>query len=595
MRGSQNGNRKLWPTPPNRGIRWTMRWALFLLCALCCSSAIATTLYVDGVGASPEHFATVREALIALGTSGLGTDGASDEIAVTANVLLEPRGFVINGGASNDGEYPPVRDSVVIEGDADGDGNPCRLAVGDRDTLRPNDRITLAQASGQAIGLRDLVLMLDYQSSPYANFFRVIPGDPSAPLTGASLTLEDVTVTASLAGNVPQDPWDLGPRGNSVVSGFGEYDVFEVHQDKLGSRTTYRFERCAFAHHWADVLRFFCDQASIELVDTDIVDNGQVLRPDITWGTGLYVQPRGAVDLRLTRVTSALGAGSGLKIFWPEASEETAILVSGESNFSGNFQSGISLTGNSGRLGHHQLVLNGSPASPIFADGNRERGISGSLTNGGSAQLQDVVVCRNGDFGVYLSGASADPRWGLSYRHCLFAENSVIPAGEYSPLPGYNVITGAQAGVSVEFADCTFHEVVSTVVGTIPPFDRPTELAVGGTNIRMTNCILSGSSDEVAFYPDAIVSVDLTGCAVVLEGPHGLGALAASNEDHIHFHGPILRADPGYVDLGLPPGTASFDVRSVLYRAAGVGGDPLSGWGDYVGPLVIDANGWQLR
>lgn len=79
----------------------------------------ATTLYVDGVGTSPETFATIRHALQYLGSAGLGVDGVSDEISIVTNRLTEFLGPMLNGspgtvtiagGHSSDKVNAAVRD-----------------------------------------------------------------------------------------------------------------------------------------------------------------------------------------------------------------------------------------------------------------------------------------------------------------------------------------------------------------------------------------------------------------------------------------------------------------------------------------------------
>jgi hypothetical protein len=542
---------------------------LCVLCALCGVNVFATTLLVDGVGTSPEHFATISEALQALGASGLGTDGASDEIAVTVNRLTEPVGFAINGGLVSAEAYEPVRDSLVIEGDGDADGTPCLVDISaDNGAFAPEERLSIHLADDQGVTLRHLTLILTDVGHDVGTDFLVIDEGDDSPLLNAALTLDHVRITSQ------------GTAVNDLGVG---YEVVRARDNPPGSHVDYTFTDCVISDHRTSAVDIVCDSATITMTDTIVSSNGLWLPAGGSVGEGIFVAAHRDTAINLVRTWSVGNVGDGFSFSRAEQADNVVTVNIGPGcSFSGNRLRGIfgrnTFTGLRPVYGRSDFTLAGTEEDPAFASENGTIGISVGASQGSALRIRHAVVCGNASGGLLVQQSQV-PVVPAVVSHCLFAHN-----GSGGGLGSVNVwvANSASDGAEFFFDHCTFHDVAYP--------QNATEINMGFsyriTVINLAECIVSGTPDEGAFIVGGqggvSGEVNLTNCAVVFEGPYALGTLNTTGRGVINFHG-VTFADPHYLNVHTPPDDSSFDVQSAIYGHAGPAGEPLSGWGDYVG------------
>ncbi|MHC4610958.1 MAG: golvesin C-terminal-like domain-containing protein, partial [Planctomycetota bacterium] len=159
--------------------------------------ALDNRVEVDGVGGEPGKFASLGEAIDWI------KDHESDEpdvVNITCDALVESGCLVLD-----------LWDDLTINGDADGNGVPVTIAVTPgvpADWSRPC-AIYVDTPIQHHYTLRDLVLIPQYVGPGHATdaYGMVIDEqNPSGQACAMSLTLENVTVAASLPGNIPTDP-----------------------------------------------------------------------------------------------------------------------------------------------------------------------------------------------------------------------------------------------------------------------------------------------------------------------------------------------------------------------------------------------------
>ena len=164
---------------------------------------------VDGLGGQPGRFATIREAVAWL--HGHASE-EPDVIDVTCNTLYETGCLEL-----------ALWDDLTINGDADGDGVPVTIAVTPgtpADWARPC-ALYLDVPIQHHYTLRDIVVIPRFISAGYATgaYGLVIDEqNPSGEACAMSVTLENVTVAGSLAGDVPTSP-DVDRRAAATLFG----------------------------------------------------------------------------------------------------------------------------------------------------------------------------------------------------------------------------------------------------------------------------------------------------------------------------------------------------------------------------------------
>jgi hypothetical protein len=185
---------------------------------------------------------------------------------------------------------------------------------------------------------------------------------------------------------------------------------------------------------------------------------------------------------------------------------------------------------------------------------------------------------------------------------CLFARNSTLPPTDpsgYSPAYQVLLTIDSPSPASVEFRRCTFHDAVEIeghIFGGFPvqagEIDLFSVQPAHNLALSLVDCILSGTVDEGAFMAAGVTntSVHLDHCVVAMGGPYALGSLDPGGTETL-TQDAVLFLDPVYVNVTVPPGPDSFDVRNSSLGTAGSDGGPLSGWGDFVGPVPTELVG----
>ena len=104
----------------------------------------------------------------------------------------------------------------------------------------------------------------------------------------------------------------------------------------------------------------------------------------------------------------------------------------------------------------------------------------------------------------------------------------------------------------------------------------------------MEGCIICGSNSSEDGCDDSPTgSYDLDYCAIVLAGPNSLMASPGYTATQITETNCVYD-DPYFVQTTNPFAADYFDVQNDDWAAAGPGGTPLSGGGDWIGGVPVE-------
>lgn len=574
-----------------------MRWGfVILLWIFFTPGVMAYISYVDGPGDGDgdgsDDYDTIEDALMELGL--LGFAHPVNEVHIMVDRLTEQPGLLFNGTLEMiDGHWPLWEDEIIVEGDGDGNGVGCVVDFYSPATLI-QDRYAFIQIlldSGQSVTLRDLTVMPTYRGYDIAQDFMIVWKGEGVEgyLTNADLTLERFTLTASNASNEPQDPDVDSGSLTSITDGFNDYVVLRMVPNPYNAMPTLNLHDCVFAHQQAGTVYFRVQAGHLNATNTRITRCG-FYASGVTYGSGIAFVANGGADISLDHVVMDHNWGNGLTVDNAINSGGHVVATVGPGcRFNENSKRGVFIEDRPGFNGAIRVEIAGTAEEPVEMSGNGSRGCVINTPSGSSFTIDHAVITDNPLWGMYLIPEPALPGETNLISNTLIANNGALPIenGEINPAINCEIDTVGTASSSalVEFRNCTFHDVRFSGDGVADN----TQISMGayssqGCEVVLTNCIISGSSEEVAFGlnggEESVVT--LNNSCVVLDGLDAVGALRTNAAGTLNFNSSIF-IDPQYMNTVTPPDADSFDVNSAFLGHAGPGGDPLSGWGDYVG------------
>ncbi len=505
---------------------------------------------VDGVGGAPGTFASINAAVVWLRARA---SEEPDVINITCDTLVEPACIELD-----------MLDDVTIEGDADGNGVPATIVV---NPSTPDDfaepcGLYLDVPIGHHYTLRDLTLIPAFVAAGHVTGAYGLVCDeqnPTGEASGIRITLDNVTVAGSLAGNVPTHP-DSDTRDAATM--FGGVGV-EADGALL--------QRGA---EWAGDEACRQTVTATNLTITHSATAGVVL-------TSAYTAWEIPGGLRLT-----CNNGVGLRSFRAEQNTLRIDATAGAANrIAGNLAGGLLITGGAVSIDIANCEIAGNSGDSVgglrieeTAAAVRNCLIAENTTSGGGAAvlivdgnltIDNCTLAHN----TAAAGGGAIFNWSSD----VWLANSIVWGNGPSPIAGdvsasYCAIEGGHAGVGNIDADPAFADPaqgdyhlrrVSPCINEADPHYLPQP---GATDVdgqpRVQAAFLDMGADETAFWDgDAdhdgdVDGTDFAALADCLAGPAqapGAGAtcLAALDYDDdgdidlfdaAHFH---LRAAAG--------------------------------------------------
>jgi len=437
---------------------------------------LSNEVVVDGLGGAPGRFATIGQAL-----SWLRTHRSldKDRIRITTDKVVEmgPLDF-------------DVLDDLVVEGDADGNGKPCTVVIPPSPCGKWSVKtgIYLEIPIQRKWVLKDLTVVPLYRGPGVRTGAVALAVDSMVSAgthDGFSLTLERVTLTGSLSGDVPA-PADKDARALCTRWGGGsggERGVLVLRGVRSAGDGNWQLLRT----RGLTVSQGASPGLALNAACTQVRIEGRTL---VTWNDGEGIAYRNGRHSYLVilggtgkeRVTVAHNKGSGILVDAPNASASRVTI--------------------SGCLVHH----NGSASTD-----------AGLLTLSPVGLLKDSIFAFNSRYNWYhrAPGSSGNPL-RVRVERCTFHDARYL-GGDTSP-----VCVSALADYNrMEFTDCIF---------TGPPS--------GG---RLEALYVSSSALSTTLLLDH--------CALVTMGPCALSGNGIRNGASKVTLSGVIRFDPAYRSL----------------------------------------------
>lgn len=508
----------------------------------------ALTLTVDGVGAGANEYATVKEALIALGNAPENGDGTADTIAVTATIV-EPEGFVFN---FSDAAYTDEQSDVY----------PVLL---DEFTFDGNNNLIIHDGRVFQTGGDDCAVLVIYERDDVDATFQDVTMIPSATNTNAddgirindsdastaggsniSLTFDNITMTANDGADNPvgadvilpagaarwNDDGFGGPRGNGALT------HFSVTSGTF-SNITLEVANSTFAHSG------FAGYVTYGDGLTEIIDNV------ILAGNEIGFQANGANNsvIIVNNLVSRDNRDRGFRVL---GGTTTRIASVSNSVFASNGGNGLDIT----------------DADSIIGD----------ITN--------CAFLNNGYFGLDLYALDSAASGPIYVTNSLFAGNGSNSSAEGDSNSSANIraeFPGTAGQSDLVIADSTFY---GYAVDGSAASDAHIAITWDGADdlvIDVVDSIFAGSAAEVvgilsegAESAPTGAAINLTNSAVVTAGPDAIAGLG----DATAVSG-IISPDPQFADTAttpLPLTSTAFDVAGAGYVGAASLGNDLDGF-----------------
>jgi hypothetical protein len=347
--------------------------------------ALDNRVEVDGIGGEPGKFASLQEAIAWIGNH---ESEEPDVVNVTCDVLVETGCIELN-----------VWDDLTINGDADGNGVPVVVVV------TPSLPSDWPQACAMYLDipiqhhytLRDMMLIPEYVSAGYATgaYGLVIDEqNPSGEACAMGLSLENVTVAGSLAGNIPTDP-QVDSRALATMFGGTDAD----HGASVLQRTS----------DWAGDNACQQTVTATDLIITHSTTRGLALRSAYThWDIdgGLVVTYNGLEGIKADHLT-----GSTLMIHDSAGSNSNQI--------SDNLGSGVVNVGDDG-VGQVDVC------NCVISENHASLG-GGITSDGATTVVKDCLIVNNSTTGG--GGAALAVDGVVILTNCTMADNSADSGG----------------------------------------------------------------------------------------------------------------------------------------------------------------------
>jgi hypothetical protein len=227
------------------------------------------------------------------------------------------------------------------------------------------------------------------------------------------------------------------------------------------------------------------------------------------------------------------------------------------------------------------ININGTHENPVLIIGNKTANSAhgGCTLFNGTATVNYCIIADNDQAGFATLTAGAALGTGL---------NSI-----------QNTIIANNGGPGILSADNDLSRPALVSVHNVTLFGNGTHQILNTSTrqgFSLTNTIVAGAGTTGITNDGAACSVAYS--ALVTGGAHALTATTGGTGTTT-VAGSVINVDPEFVSLNLMSAGALnsdfLDVNAVAYQSAGVGGAPLAGGADYVGPppLGVSAH-WSL-
>lgn len=281
--------------------------------------------------------------------------------------------------------------------------------------------------------------------------------------------------------------------------------------------------------------------------------------PDLTGATFfpdevLYVSTGAIVHATDTILTANVAPGTGHDL----------MLISGSAGAGSTINKGciFSFSSRYGAQINNGVTIRGTVDEPVvfaysgFEPLNSPYTYTLGIFGGGTYALENVIFIGSDSDGLQVYDTVVGDTNALpSITHCAF-----VSSGNY----GLNINTGT---VPTSISECTFVGNTNVLINSDPDVTiTATDCIFAGTGTLTANSIVNAASPA---------TMTLTNCAVVQAGPYSVAAVT----DAILVN--VINDDPLFANIADWLDPSFLDVYNGAYGAAGSGGAPLSGYGDY--------------
>lgn len=520
---------------------------------------------VDGVGATSVTYATIADAYAAL-TRSNGTGGV---INIVVDSLTETARTDIGGS-----------DSLIVNGDADGNGIPCTIV---QSTPGAGQFFIWLEDAPATLTIRDMVLLPQFVSGaddaryPFEMRVRDNAQDQAyrfsniivtAVDSGATSVTPDTAFEDAALGN--QTHWRHACAFNWAAAGTSNIRV--------------DFIDCIFAHSGDDMFGLRVDYDAAYTFDGCLLTRSGDRMLDMENTAGL------TVNLRDTEVSFA---GSYAAYFRNASAPGSSLNLLEGSYIHDNLNAArpailLYMDGS----GPTRVSMQGTPGNPVRFENNKSYALyTEFITTGTELALgpfEDVLFTSNTrsaigftetDNGTPAAGAFVGP-----FEHCLFAANGITNG---------HILWAVRDAVST-FTECTF----ANPAGVYQQYHR----WGGGNTMTYIDCIFSGTDTTrgASYVVDNADTIAFRNCALVTQGPDAM-IYRYYNAGVNQPAGPasvtetnVVVGDPQYVGQAIVPvDDDSFDVGNRAYDGLASEGGPLTGWGDY-GYVTAVGDWWPM-
>lgn len=513
---------------------------------LVAAAATAGTATVDGV-----TIKTIHDAYLSLNT----TDATPDVINITTNAITETTATLITG------------DDLTINGDADADSTPCLVTY-----AGPGGGEAMIQAavtSGESVTINDLTAIPAYagaSTSIAATAFYVT--DDGSPTTDCLVNFNNVTVDASTEAAVPADiNADLPTTATQWNTGSLMYaSGFRVEATTNPTvNMNVNFNNCVAAHGVSSGF-YFQNSAGCTVTATNCTTTRNGGRGFATYALAGVVT--------LNDCTATYSYDHNLRVYGGGG----VVNVNGGSYSDSTGGAAYGIRGEGGVAMIHVVGAT--------IDGNTNRGI-GIYSDSVGIDLKDCVITNNGWNGLELNEADLST---VTIDHCLMADNGLF---------NFRCAVTSSAVLTIPVTNCTFHN--PTTDATYNPNGANVGTSWSGfqnCTLDFSNCVFSGGDAVLWIAGGTNNTYNFTNCAFVKSGPYAMThdplVFSTGGTGTTETETALVGADPMYVGIATGPVTAdSFDIQNTVYATTGPSGNPLTGWGDYIGGLTV-VKDWSL-
>lgn len=519
---------------------WKRQFLIIL--TLCCltSLSMATTLIVDGPGDGDgdtiDQFDTIDAAINSLVSGLLHNDGLADTINITTDTLFQSEPVYLNAISP----APGHTDDLTINGDADDNGNACVITFSETMTLgnivaSPNQFcFGLDLDDNQNFTLNDVVIIPEYkgagaQTTTHGGF-GVDEADGATAHTNCVVSLNNVIITASTAGNVPVDPDSPPPADITRFAQTTTYGaILTWGSSPSGSLgLVMNLTDVTVAHAFQDGIWFYMDSQTVSSNFVNMTRTRSmrhVAATAVADGIGATT----AECLNVIMIDCEFSHNSEHGIFGmaggATAGRQLNLTIGPGTKLQNNGFRGLSTGAN------QFTTIQGVEGNPVIIRNNGNRGVfTGSGTAGRLSLIEHAQIYNNNIYGFEFN--EIDLQNGPPvFNKVLFARNGNFLAAAAPFYAQFRVGDTNASAATITFNDCTFHEVGSTLAVQTDTTTSHTHIlhSFGGTDLVTYNfnrCVFSDETindDVVAmFHLGDNNTINLNNCGIPTVGPNRL-------------------------------------------------------------------------